>query len=1073
MKSNKYKKMSQIEHVLKKPSLYIGSTDFIKSKQFILNNDKIIEKETDYNPALYKIIDELIVNAYDQSIQDLTLNEITAKIDNKHFSIFNNGISIPIEKSDEYKIYIPELIFGNLLTSSNYDENEKRVTGGTFGIGSKACNIFSKKFIVEIWNKNKYYKQIFENNLSVINKPIIEQNKTNKSGVQITTFVDFTKFNCSEFSDDMQNLILRRLIDLTALVRENIKITINDKIYKSNFENYLLLYGNQWLIGTCIKNKQWYFGLKFNNNEFENNISFVNGIFVLGGEHLNYIYDLLLDKFQKLISPNINKRFLKDNLILCLVTSIINPSFNSQSKEILQTPSSKFGFECNISNSFWKEIESSELLIKLKEINAKQDLKELSKFDGNKKKIIKGIPKLDDAIKAGTKDSLKCTLILTEGDSAKTFAISGLAAIKNGRDYFGVFPLKGKMLNVREATISQLNTNEELINLKKIMGFKNNVNVNELRYGSILLMMDADEDGSHIKGLIINFLNYFYPDLLKIKGFIKVLVTPIVKVFIKNEILNFSNLRTYNNWIKKNKDINYKIKYYKGLGTSTATEAKEYFKNLDNNIITITDNNNQDDILLGFSKNKINERKTWLINYDEKNILQIDPPSNITINDFIHKELIHFSNYDNIRSIPAIHDGLKISQRKILYGCLKKNLKSEMKVAQLASYIAEVTSYHHGENSLCGAIIKMAQNYIGTNNINLLIPQGQFGSRISNDDSASPRYIFTYLNNIVDKIFKKEDQELLIYRTEDDEIIEPYYYIPIIPMILINGAEGIGTGFSTFIPNYDLNDVINWFKDKLQNKKPKKLHPKYNNFTGNIVTYDESTYISSGIYKIDKEKDKIIISELPIKLPISSYKEQLENMIEEGLIKSYINYSSDVDVHFEIKVSDMELINKLENEIDEHGLTGLSKFLKLHKTLKISNMTLYDENLKLKTYETIEEICESFYKLRLPYFQKRKDLLLNKIKNEIDNLENQIKFILLVRENNKIFKMEEKVILELLIKNKIKNGPELINMSFKLFTIEYLNKLENKIKELKNTKKLLDGKTDKDLWLDDLNNLFN
>jgi len=1067
----KYKKMSQIEHVLNKPSMYIGNIDFIKSKQFVLNNDKIIEKEIDYNPALYKICDELIVNSYDQSIQDLTLNEITAKIDNKHFSIFNNGISIPIEKHSEYKIYIPELIFGYLLTSSNYDVNEERITGGTFGIGAKASNIFSKKFIVEVWNKNKYYKQIFENNLSIINKPIIEENKSKLNAVKITCYPDFKKFNCSEFSDDMQNLILRRLIDLTALVRENIKITINDKIYKTGFNNYLLMYANNWINGSCIKNKNWYFSLKFNDNQFDNNIAFVNGLYTLGGTHIEYFYDLLLDKFQKLISLNINKRFLKDNLTVCLITSIINPSFNSQSKEILQTPSSKFGFECNISNSFWKEIESSELLIKLKEINEKLNMKQLSKFDATKKNKIKGIPKLEDAVKAGTKDSLKCTLILTEGDSAKTFAISGLSAITHGRDYYGVYPLRGKLLNVREASINQLNTNQEIIELKKIMGFKTNVKLDELRYGSILLMMDADEDGSHIKGLIINFLNYFYPDLLKIKDFLKVLVTPIVKVFLKNEILNFSNLRTYNNWLNKNDITNYKIKYYKGLGTSTATEAKEYFKNIENNILTITDKNNQDDILLAFAKDKINERKIWLINYDEKNILEIDPPTNITINEFINKELIHFSNYDNLRSIPCLADGFKPSQRKILFGCLKKNLKSEMKVAQLASYIAEVTSYHHGEQSLVETIINMAQDFVGSNNINLLKPIGQFGTRLTSKDAASGRYIFTCLNDIVDKIFKKDDQELLIYRTEEDQNIEPYFYLPIIPMILINGAQGIGTGFSTFIPNYNLNDIINWFTDKLENKKPKKLHPKYNNFIGNIFFYDDTTYISSGIYKIDK--DKIIVTELPVKLWTSVYKEELEDMMEEGLIKSYINYSSDVNVHFEIKPTDMEYINKLETEIDEHGLNGLAKFLKLYKTLKISNMTLYDENLKLKTYNSVEEICESFYKMRLPYYQKRKDLLLDKMKNEIDNIENQIKFILLVRSNNKIFKMEEKAILNLLIKNKINNGPELINMSFKLFTIEYLTKLENKIKDLKSNQNILKSKTDKELWLMDLNQIKN
>jgi DNA topoisomerase-2 len=446
-------------------------------------------------------------------------------------------LGIPIEKHKEYKIYIPELIFGNLLTSSNYSDTEERIYGGTFGIGSKATNIFSKKFTVEVWYKNKYYKQVFEKNLSIINKPEIVDSKNNTGGVKITIEPDFEKFNCKEFSEDMINLVKRRLIDLTCLT--NINIKINDIKYENGLQKYLDLYKseNEWFIGSCVKNELWSFAIRFNNN-LENNISFVNSIFTNnGGSHVDYLYDLLLPKFKKLISPNINKRFLRDNLTICLICSIINPVFNSQTKEELKMPIDKFGFSCLINNKFWDQISSSSLLEKLKEINSRQDMKLLSKFDSSKKSKIKGIPKLEDANFAGTKKSNQCTLILTEGDSAKATAISGISAIKNGRDIFGIFPLRGKLLNVREATINQINTNQEIIDIKKILALKSGTNydannLNELRYGSIMLMMDADEDGSHIKGLIINFLNYFYPSLLKIEGFLKILTTPIVKIFL-------------------------------------------------------------------------------------------------------------------------------------------------------------------------------------------------------------------------------------------------------------------------------------------------------------------------------------------------------------------------------------------------------------------------------------------------------------------------------------------------------------------------------------------------------------
>lgn len=1071
MSNTKYKKFTQIEHVLNKPSMYIGGIEFIKSKQFIYDKNKIIEKEIDYNPGLYKICDELIVNVYDQTLRDKTVNNIIATINNNSFSIFNSGIGIPIEKHKEYKIYIPELIFGNLLTSSNYDINEERIYGGTFGIGSKATNIFSKKFTVEVWYKNKYYKQVFENNLDIIGKPIIENDNKIKGGVKITIEPDFNKFSCDGFSSDMQNLIIRRLIDLTILVKQNINITINKINYNLNFEQYLNLYGNNWIIGNCIKNNLWNIAIKINDKNIDTNhhITFVNGIFTNnGGSHVDYIFDLLLIKFQKLINPNITKRFLKDNLILCLVTSIINPTFNSQTKETLIMPINKFGFECNISNNLF----DSNLVDELKNIYSRQDLKLLSKLETSKKNKIKGIPKLEDANYAGTKKSNLCTLILTEGDSAKATAISGISAIKNGRDIFGIYPLRGKLLNVREATTKQITQNEEIIDIKKILALKSGVeytsnNIDELRYGSIMLMMDADEDGSHIKGLIINFLNFYFPSLLKIKGFLKILVTPIVKVFLRdNKIHSFPNLREYNNWLTKHPG-NYKTKYYKGLGTSTREEAKEYFHNLDKNIITIYDNKNEKDILLAFSKNTIIERKKWLINYDINNILQLTPPMNITIYDFIHKELIHFSNYDNLRSIPLLIDGLKPSQRKVLYASFKKNIKNEIKVAQLASYTAEITAYHHGEQSLVGTIINMAQNYVGSNNFNLLVPLGQMGTRLlGGKDHASARYIFTQLNPKIDLIYKKDDFNILNYLQDDGEKIEPQFYLPIIPIILINGSEGIGTGFSTYIPCYDLNDILKWFINKLNGKNNYNLIPKYNNFKGTIIKYDDNTFLSVGVLTFDK--DKIIITELPIKMWTSIYKEYLDVLLEEGKIKNYINHCSDTEIYFEIKISDIEYFTTLYKTTDQNNLNQLYKFFNLYKTIKISNLTLYDENFKLKTYNSVEDICNAFYKMRLPFYEKRKEFLLLEIKNEIITLDNQIKFINIVKTNTNIFNLSEDKIIDILNKNKLINHDLLLSMNFKQLTQNNLDKLTNKIKELKIKKTKLDYTTDKELWLNDL-----
>jgi DNA topoisomerase-2 len=1091
-----YVKLSPIEHVLKKPGMYVGDIDFRTEKQFINVNNHIVEKEISWSPALYKIVDELVVNSYDQSIRDKTLKNIKVDITSDSFSIYNDGVGIDIVMHKEHKIYIPELIFANLLTSTNYSDTEERITGGTHGLGAKLSAIFSKKFIIEVWDskRNKYYKQIIENNLSKISKPEIKtEKKLETGGVKITMFPDFEKFKCKEFSPDMIQLLEKRTFDLIGLLKSSVQVFLNEKkLELSSFENYLSLYKaeEKWIIGTCKSNNNWTFAIRFNTNNM-NHISFVNGIYTnRGGKHVDYIMDLLTDKLKKYVGPEFTKKLLYDYVTLCLRCNIVNPTFNSQTKEELNTIISKFGTlgadsTCIISDSFWQEVKASGLIEQLKTLVSLTNQNILSKIKGSKVSRIKNIPKLDDANFAGTKKSNECTLILTEGDSAKATAISGISAIPNGRNYYGVYPLRGKLLNVREASTSQIANNNEITELKKIMALKPGTtyskdNINELRYGSIMIMTDADEDGSHIKGLIINFIDYFFPSLLEIPDFLKILVTPLVKATNNksHETINFSNLRTYNMWKIKQENINiWKIKYYKGLGTSSSAEAGEYFQNISKNIITVT-NRKQDNnaILLAFAKDKVLDRKIWLTNYKPNDILELQPPTTITINDFVHKELIHFSNYDNIRSIPSITDGLKPSQRKVLYACLKKNVYNETKVAQLASTVAAETAYHHGEQSLVSTIINMAQNFVGANNMNLLVPIGQFGTRLmGGKDHSSARYIYTSLSEKIDKIFKKDDMGLLENLEDDGYIVEPKYFLPIIPMILVNGCEGIGTGFSTFIPNYNIKDIITWYQNRLNGKKNNIIIPYYKDFKGTIIRYDDTTYVSSG--KIEIDNNTVIITELPIKMWTNDYKEFLEELIYEnkdGLFKSYTNMSSDTNVMFILKfnIEMKDNILKMHSTVDSDNLNQLYKYLRLYKTIKQSNMTLYNTNNMIQTYKSIEEILEEFYLWRIGFYEKRKELLLNKLKENIKIISNMIRFIELVKTNKKIFNLDQNDMIKYLKSNNLDTINDtydyLTNMSFMQLSQNNLDKMKDKLKTYEDNYKELDKKTKKELWLDDI-----
>ena len=996
-----YTKLSQIDHVLKRPGMYIGSIEKEISIMDIFDNstNKIIEKEIEYSHGLYKIYDEIISNSYDEAIRSKNVKNIYVDIIDNQISIMNDGSSVEIKIDQKNKVYIPELIFGHLLTSSTFTQ-EKRITAGTHGLGAKLTNIYSKKFEVEIGDSknNKFYHQVFENNLSKINKPKIKPYK-GKDYVKISFIPDYERFKIHKLTDDIKGLFQKRAYDIAGIL-SNTKIIFNQKIIEINtFEDYAKLYfdKNQNYVSQKCGSSE--FIITNSDNDKFKHISFVNSVYTkYGGKHVDHLMNQIINNMQKAIkkkykTAKIRDSFIKDKITIFLNSVIENPVFSSQIKDTL---SSKVPENfCIIKNVTMKNIiDKLDLTTEIISLIKAKEFSDLEKHETKRKKSkLKGINKLYDANYAGTNKSIDCSLILTEGDSAKTMAISGLSAIKKGNDIFGVFPLKGKLLNVREATHKQIVENEEFNNFKQILGLKmektyTKDNIKELRYGSVILMMDADVDGSHIKGLFLNILDYYFPSLLKIDGFVKVIVTPVVKVSKQNNIKSFFSLTEFKKWKNNTKDSdNWKIKYYKGLGTSTSEEAKEYFSNLDKHLLSfIWDNKADKSIILAFSKKQADNRKKWLADYDKDNIVDLQN-KNLTITDFIHKELKHFSNDDNIRSIPHLLDGMKPSHRKILYTMLTNSINQELKVSQLSGLVSQKSSYHHGENSLVSTIISMAQNFIGSNNLNTLLPIGQFGSRImGGKDSASARYIFTKLNNIIKLIFNKDDNFQLNFLNDDGFFIEPEYYLPIVPMLLINGSEGIGSGYSTFIPKFKLKDVKNSILNKLENDKFINLEPGYENFKGTIKKIDRTTYQSIGSYKL--ENNKIFITELPIGYWTEDYKGFLDNLSDsENWFKNYKNNCTEKKILFEIKVNSFEFIEKLHSE------NKLYQLLRLIKNINLTNMHCFSTEGVLTKYTTINDILSEYYEFRLEGYQKRKINLTKSLKENILIESSKLQFI--------------------------------------------------------------------------------
>ena len=383
----------------------------------------------------------------------------------------------------------------------------------------------------------------------------------------------------------------------------------------------------------------------------------------------------------------------------------------------------------------------------------------------------------------------------------------------DGRDFYGVFPLRGKLLNVKNAPAAQVGANAEISNLKRILGLKSGVDYAALaaakaggrawplRYGRVLIMTDQDVDGSHIKGLLANVFHTSWPALLRL-GFVSTLVTPIVKATPRRGAaapLLFYNLTDYEAWRGAHARYasTHRVKYYKGLGTSTAAEAKDYFGPQKRLMRFDWGGDACERALdLAFNTARADDRTAWLQAYDRSRVLDATR-AEATFGDFVHDELIHFSHYDVHRSIPSVVDGFKPAQRKVFFACKKRRLRDEIKVAQLGGYVSEHAAYHHGETSLHGTIVNLAQNFVGSNNAELLQPSGQFGSRLQGGaDAASPRYIFTKFSEFASLLFPDADAPLYTPLEDDGLKIEPAYYVPVLPTVLCNGAKGIGTGWS-------------------------------------------------------------------------------------------------------------------------------------------------------------------------------------------------------------------------------------------------------------------------------------
>lgn len=1220
--TRKYQKHSHHQHILELPDTYIGSTKTSQEHRWVYDATagKMVWRALNFNPGLYKIFDEIIVNARDEFIRSTTTADMTpvkridvcVENDEKGvtvISVENDGDGIPIEMNDEEKVMVPEMIFGHLLTSGNYDKQEQKIVGGKNGYGQKCIqrdtkvplftgqikeaheimvgdqvigddgqprtvlsvqmgrgpmyrveqvygesyvvndehvltvylpghvnavdldlqaylcmedlvkeqvmgvrgipssihwelyqrlvptayhehskttgritvteagiddyvgihidgnerfvindftvthnctNIMSQRFTIDLKtpSSSKAYTQTWTNNMFKCEPPTVKPYKGAKGQVRVEFVPDKTRF-VGAFTEegvtaDMLAVLHTRVIELAGLVGKDLKVSWNGVVVGSNtFEKYIKLFLRDGLSGYAYEDcgPRWEVGAILSSHLYsgeeelpeDKHLSFVNGVNTKkGGKHVEVVTRKVLTDFcdfAKTKKVEIKPGQLKHAVVLFINATIVNPSFDSQSKEFLTTPAAEFGSRAEYSGKLIGGLTKLGLLDEAKHVLEAKSLRDTKKTDGKKRSVLRGIVKLEDALLAGTAKSRECTLILTEGDSAATSAISGLKEV--GRERWGVFPLRGKLLNVRDITPQKFNANEELTAIKKILGLEQGrayKDASELRYGRVMIMADQDHDGSHIKGLLMNLFHAEWPGLMR-EGFLCTLLTPILKASKGKTVLSFYSLPEFNHWRETNGLTvslgGWKVKYYKGLGTSTPAEAREWFKEL-HEVGYEWDEKTDDAIQLAFNKKLADDRKRWLSHYDPT-LMLVPVEKKASYSAFVHNELIHFSNADNIRSIPHLMDGLKPSQRKILYSCLKRNLREEIRVAQLAGYVSEHAAYHHGEASLCGTIISMSQNFVGSNNVNLLKPVGQLGSRIAGgSDAASARYVHTYLEDIVAKLFRKEDAGLLKYLDDDGLTVEPEYYLPVIPMIAVNGVVGIGTGYSTDIPPYKPDDMICLLRHRLlgsiETLGGRPLDPWWFGFRGKTVRKDDQTWVTKGLYEFDDAKKTVTVTELPVgmwtrdykafldelcdadeKLQKESKKEakkaetasQASNHSQKGAkepkepcgLKGFDDLYNDVDVRFVLYFTEEGY------DAAKEDIAGFEKRFKLTTSWKTTNMTCFDTEFRLVKYPTVGDMMEAFVEKRLPMYEARRQHQMEVLKRQMVELDAKRRFI--------------------------------------------------------------------------------
>jgi DNA topoisomerase-2 len=436
----------------------------------------------------------------------------------------------------------------------------------------------------------------------------------------------------------------------------------------------------------------------------------------------------------------------------------------------------------------------------------------------------------------------------------------------------------------------------------------------------------------------------------------------------------------------------------------------------------------------------------------------------MTITEFLDNEVVDFASYSTLRAIASLVDGLKNSHRKVVY-YMQNNGHKEKKVANLAGETMTSTEYLHGDIS--GSIITLAQKYTGSNNIPLLTREGNFGSRFTPEASAI-RYIYTMNESYFGDIFKKEDNNVLIQQEFEGTKIEPRFFVPTIPLILVNGSEGIATGFAQKILPRKLDTIKEYITAYMEGNDLPELTPGYNGFNGDIEKGETpNQWLIKGKFE-RVTATKLMITEIPIGYTLTSYTKVLDDLEDKKVIKSYEDLSEDDNFKFEVSVE----VKFTKGVADDVILDKLKLIKKVTE-----NFTVIDEKNRIANYTSPEEVLNHYIEIKLEFLQARKDFLVQSTKQDLLLLASKYLFVRGVTQNEIVVNNKKKTeIAEQLdeIDKIIKDEGSydyLLRMSIYSLTEEKMKELQEKIKQQKEELEIIEKTSIEKTWQDELNKI--